>query len=81
MLQDESPVKRKRRLVSSILLLQVRWRWWRRPRPLPTKEIFSSFARFYPRRFWVVFFFSPPPIWGRCIHAYGVASIDQHYTH
>lgn len=58
MLQDDSPVKRKRCFVNSIPLLQVTWRWYTRPLPLSTKGLFSLFT---PQ---VVFLSS---IWGRCI--------------
>lgn len=47
MLQDDSPVKRKRCFVNSIPL-QVTWMWYRRLLPLTTKELFSLFTNFYP---------------------------------
>ena len=71
MLQDDSPVIRKQCFVDSTPLLQVLWRWYRRPLPLSTKELFSLFTKFYP----VGLFLG-----GRCIHEYGLASIDQQYT-
>lgn len=56
MLQDDSPVKSKQCFVNSIPLLQVTWRWYRRPLPLSTKGLFSLFTMFYPVSF-VLFYF------------------------